>query len=355
MQRIPVSLITGFLGSGKTTLVNKLLRQPEGARTAVVVNEFGEVGLDHDLIEASDDSVVLLSNGCVCCAMQGDLVTALDKLFRSAQSNPKHAFERVIIETSGLVDPGPVIQLLLSAPSLTSRFQFDGVVTVVDAINGQVTLDAHLEAVKQVAVADRLLISKTDLPGADVAAKLLRERIRAINPAAPLLSRDEVLAAFCSESATPSSRSHEPSLLPTKWLRAESYSNFFPKAQNKPHDQRFHSFCFIREEPLSELALQLLLESIGENLGPNLLRIKGLVNVTEQAGRPALIQGAQKLLHGVEWLDAWPSLDQRSRIVFITLDADHELIKELVGFADRMASNTIKAQQRASQGEAQRA
>jgi G3E family GTPase len=319
MQRVPVSLITGFLGSGKTTLLNKLLRHPEAARTAVVVNEFGEVGLDHDLIEASDDKVVLLANGCVCCAMQGDLVTALDKLFRTAQSDPAHAFDRVVIETSGLVDPGPVIQLLLSAPTVTARFQLDGVVTVVDAINGQATLDAHLEAVKQVAVADRLLVSKTDLPGAADAAAALRERIRAINPAAPLLSSDEVLAAFLSESAAPSARTQQPALLPTKWLRAEAYAGVFPKAAGKPHDQRFHSFCYTR-----------------------------LINVTDRPGTPALIQGAQKLLHGVEWLAEWPSEDHRTRIVFITLDAGHELIEELVGFADRMATNTLRARERAS-------
>jgi G3E family GTPase len=348
MQRVPVSLITGFLGSGKTTLLNKLLRHPEAARTAVVVNEFGEVGLDHDLIAASDDKVILLANGCVCCAMQGDLVTALDKLFRTAQADPAHAFDRVVIETSGLVDPGPVIQLLLSAPSVTARFQLDGVVTVVDAINGQATLDAHLEAVKQVAVADRLLVSKTDLPGATDAAAALRERVRAINPAAPLLSSDEVLAAFLSESATPSARTQKPALLPSKWLRAEAYAGVFPKAPGKPHDQRFHSFCYTREEPMSELALQLMLEAIGENLGPQLLRIKGLINVMDRPGTPALIQGAQKLLHGVEWLDAWPGEDHRTRIVFITLDAGHELIEELVGFADRMATNTLKARERAS-------
>jgi G3E family GTPase len=186
------------------------------------------------------------------------------------------------------------------------------------------------------------------LPGAADAAAALRERIRAINPAAPLLSSDEVLAAFLSESAAPSARTQQPALLPTKWLRAEAYAGVFPKAAGKPHDQRFHSFCYTRDEPMSELALQLMLEAIGENLGPQLLRIKGLINVTDRPGTPALIQGAQKLLHGVEWLAEWPSEDHRTRIVFITLDAGHELIEELVGFADRMATNTLRARERAS-------
>jgi G3E family GTPase len=280
--------------------------------------------------------------------MQGDLVTALDKLYRSGQSNPAHAFDRVVIETSGLADPGPVIQLLLSAPSVTARFMLDGVVTVVDSVNGEATLDAHLESVRQVAVADRLLLTKTDLLGNGEQPGALRERLRAINPAAPMLPSDDILAAFFSESATPSARTQKPALLPTKWLRAEAYTGVFAKAPGKPHDQRFHSFCYTREEPMSELALQLLLDAIGENLGPQLLRIKGLINVLDRPGTPALIQGAQKLLHGIEWLDAWPSIDERTRIVFITLDAGHELIEELVGFADRMATNTLKARERAS-------
>lgn len=348
MQRIPVSLITGFLGSGKTTLVNRLLRHPDAARTAVVVNEFGEVGLDHDLIAASDDKVVLLANGCLCCAMRGDLVLALDKLYRSGQSNPAHAFDRVVIETSGLADPGPVIQLLHGEPSITARYRLDAVVTAVDAVNGEATLDAHLDSVKQIAVADQLLVTKTDLLPSGARPDALLDRIKAINPAAPLLQGDEILAVFLAECGLKPDRARNSDGLAGRWLRAESYAGILPRPSTKPHDQRFHSFCYVRDEAMSELALQLLIDAIDENLGPQLLRIKGLVNVSERPGTPALLHGAQQLLHGIEWLDAWPSNDQRTRIVFITLDAGHELIEELVGFADRMAASTQRARERAS-------
>lgn len=346
MERIPVSLITGFLGSGKTSLLNRLLRHPAAARTAVVVNEFGEVGLDHDLIEASDDNVVLLANGCLCCAMRGDLVTALDKLYRGGQADSAAAFARVVIETSGLADPSPVIQLLLAEPSLTARYRLDGVVTVVDAVNGEATFDEHLESVKQVAVADRLLVTKQDLLGSDARLGQLLARIVSINPAAPLLDSDQIMAAFFSGSAR-----NDGEAFTRQWLRAESYAGAASIGAGKSHDQRFSSFCYTREQPMSELALQLLIDAMGESLGPQLLRIKGLVNVLDRPGTPALIHGAQKLLHGVEWLPAWPSDDMRTRIVFITLDAGREIVEELVAFADRIAANTHKARQRASQAE----
>lgn len=351
MQRIPVSLITGFLGSGKTSLVNKLLSIPEAAGTAVVVNEFGEIGLDHELIVASDDKVMLLANGCFCCAMKGDLVMALDKLYRGGLLNKAASFQRVVIETSGLADASPVIQLLLSEPSITARYRLDGVVTVVDAINGEASLDAHVESVKQVAVADSVILTKTDLLGSDanlhVAA--LAERIKAINRAAPVedasaLGRDRLLVAVFPGASD--------------WLRDHAYSAEVidkplglsgPKDLTGPkgHDQRFSSFCYVRDEAIGELSLRLLLEAIGENLGPQLLRIKGIVNVLEYPDRPAVIHGAQKLLHDVEWLEAWPSDDRRSRIVFITLDAGRALVEELIEMADRLAANTARARLRA--------
>lgn len=339
MQRIPVSLITGFLGSGKTSLVNKLLSIPEAAGTAVVVNEFGEIGLDHELIVASDDKVMLLANGCFCCAMKGDLVTALDKLYRGGLLNKAASFQRVVIETSGLADASPVIQLLLSEPSITARYRLDGVVTVVDAINGEASLDAHVESVKQVAVADSVILTKTDLLGSDANLHLaaLAERIKAINPAAPVedasaLGRDSLLKVFFPGAS--------------EWLRDHAYS---AEVTGKPsgHDQRFSSFCYVRDEAIGELSLRLLLEAIGENLGPQLLRIKGIVNVLEYPDRPAVIHGAQKLLHDVEWLEAWPSDDRRSRIVFITLDAGRALVEELIEMADRLAANTARARLRA--------
>jgi len=329
-------------------LLNRLLREPAAARTAVVVNEFGEIGLDHDLIEASDDNVVLLANGCLCCAMRGDLVTALDRLYRGGQAAgfDHHAagFERVVIETSGLADPSPVIQLLLSEPSLTARYRLDGVVTVVDAVNGQATLDNHLESVRQIAVADWLLLSKVDLAESGAGLDALRTRIKTINPAAPLLGSDGILATLASASTR-----RDADAFAAHSQRADAYPTGASTSAAQPHDRRFSSFCYKREEPMSEFALQLLIEALGENLGPQLLRVKGLVNVLERPHTPALIHGAQKLLHGVEWLDAWPSGDRRTRIVFITLDAGREMVEELIAFADRIAFNSQKARQRAAE------
>lgn len=346
MRRIPISLITGFLGSGKTSLINKLLSLPEAAGTAVVVNEFGEIGVDHDLILASDDNVILLANGCFCCAMRGDLVTALDKLYRGGRLDEAASFKRVVVETSGLADASPVIQLLLSEPSVTARYRLDGVVTVVDSINGDATLDNHLESIKQVAVADRIVLSKTDLlESADGSGvKALVDRIKIINPAASVCDARaqegaSLFAAFFCGA--------EHSI----WMRANAHGGIETSPVNKSslHDHRFNAFCYVREEPFGEDALNLLLKAMGENLGPRLLRIKGIVNVREYPDRPAVIHGAQKLLHDLEWLEQWPSTDRKSRIVFITLDAGRSLVEELVELADRLAANAARARNRANQ------
>ncbi len=345
MQRIPISLIAGFLGSGKTSLINEFLGLAEAAGTAVVVNEFGEIGLDHDLLVASDDKVVLLANGCFCCAVRGDLVAALDKLYCAGAASGDAAFGRVVIEASGLADASPVIHMLLAEPSITARYRLERVVTVVDAINGDASLDQHLESVKQLAVADQIVLSKTDLLGADAKPRLeaLRQRIRGINPRAPLVDArgagsDWLIAAFTGDAKR------------SAWLGAEGDGAALskPPGRSSGHDQRFTSFCYVRDEPMSEEALLLLLQAIGDNLGPQLLRIKGIVNVAESPDRPAVIHGAQKILHALEWLERWPSVDHRTRIVFITLDAGQALVEELIALADLLAARTARARLRAS-------
>ena len=345
MQRIPISLITGFLGSGKTSLINRFLGLPEASGTAVVVNEFGEIGLDHHLIVASDDKVVLLANGCVCCAVRGDLVAALDRLYCAGAASADAAFGRVVIEASGLADASPVIHMLLAEPSIKARYRLERVVTVVDAVNGDASLDQHLESVKQLAVADQVVLTKTDLQGPDATSRLeaLRRRIRSINPGAALVDAhgagsDWLIAALTGDAER------------SQWMGdgGDSAAVSKPLGKSSGHDQRFASFCYVRDEPMSEEALLLLLQAIGDNLGPQLLRIKGIVNVRESPDRPAVIHGAQKILHQLEWLERWPSADHRTRIVFITVDAGQALVEELIELADRLAARTARARLRVS-------
>jgi G3E family GTPase len=228
---IPLSVLTGFLGAGKTTLLKRLLREPALNDAAVIVNEFGDIGLDHLLVEHAGDGIVALSTGCLCCTVRGDLVDALERLLRRLD-NGRASFSRVIIETTGLADPAPVLHTLMLHPYLVMRFRLDGIITVVDAVNGAATLDAHPEAVKQAAVADRLVLTKTDLI-ADLAAAgpalgaylgQLRARLRALNPAAPMLdaAAGEAVAARLLDCGLYDPGRKSPDV--KRWLAAEAYA-----------------------------------------------------------------------------------------------------------------------------------
>lgn len=300
---IPVSVLTGFLGSGKTTVLARLLRRPEFSRTAVIINEFGEVGLDHDLVEASDESLVQLQTGCLCCAVRGDLVRTLDDLLRRREDGSVPAFERVLIETSGLADPAPILQSLMLDAALAGRLTLQGVVTTVDAVNGAETLRRQPESVKQVAVADRLLLTKTDLVDGD--AREVRDHMAAINPAAP------VIAAMFGKV--------DPALL----FDASAYDpGRFHDLEHahgtEPHAAGITSFAVVRAEPIAAIALTLFLEALADHCGADLLRMKGIIRVTESADRPAVIHGVQHVFHPPAWLERWPSADRTSRLVFIT-------------------------------------
>ena len=282
---IEVAVLTGFLGSGKTTLLARLLKSPGFTRTAVIINEFGEVGLDHDLIETSDESFVELQTGCLCCRMRGDLALTLEDLLRRRDDGLVPAFDRVVIETSGLADPAPILHALMSDGPL-----------------------ARPEAVRQVAVADRLILTKADL--LEGTASELSRRLCAINSTATLLTARfgdvDPERLFAVEPATGELAGSRPAP---------------PRVAEAAHAQAHHagvsSFALVREEPIRAVALTLLLEALAEQCGRDLLRLKGIVNVAENRERPAVVHGVQHVFHPPAWLDRWPSEDRRSRLVFI--------------------------------------
>jgi G3E family GTPase len=309
VSALPVSVITGFLGSGKTTLLSRLLRDPALARTAVIVNEFGEVGLDHLLVEASDEEVVLLEGGCLCCKVRGDLVrTAGHLLARRARGDA--AFDRIVIETTGLADPAPILQALMTDREIAEALRLESVIATVDCAAGDATLDAHPESVKQAALADRIVLTKTDL--ADSSA--LAERLRRLNPTARQFT---ALHGAVDASLLFGSSAYEPRL---NELHA--------------HSGDVETVCLRRSTPLHAVTLGLFLQVVAEHCGAKLLRLKGLVDVLESPGRPAVIHGVQHVFHPPEWLDAWPDGDRTTRIVVISQGLDAGWLQDLLEALD---------------------
>jgi G3E family GTPase len=333
-ERIPVSVITGFLGSGKTTLLKHLLPQPAMADTAVVINEFGDVGLDHLLVETSSDDTVVLSSGCLCCTVRGDLIETLRSLFLRRRKGTIPQFKRVVIETTGLADPAPVLHTLMQDPLVSECYRLDGVITTVDAVNGMDQLDRQMESVKQAAVADRLLLTKSDL-AATPEVEALQERLRKLNPAAPIrpirdgqIDAAELLNAGLYNPET-------KSLDVRRWLKAEAYSDHNddhghghhhhdhshgqdPHEVNR-HDSRITAFALDWDQPLDWATFVEWIEMLITGHGENLLRIKGILNVVGEES-PVAIHGVQHLFHPPIALPQWPDSDRHSRIVFITRD-----------------------------------
>ena len=371
-SRIPVTLVTGFLGSGKTTLINAALRSQELAKTVVVVNEFGEVGLDHQLFASSSDSVVVLENGCLCCTVRSDLVGTLNSLYHARQVGEIPAFNNVVIETSGLAEPGPVLQAFLSEPTLDGLYRVASVVTLVDAVNWSGTSEAHEESVRQAALADQIRITKLDMVVGDRqnGSSRILLHLRRINPSAEIAEVDWSSAVVAKLLRSPGFDSANPQADPRPWLNVEAYQStahdhvacggddHHHEDDRREHDHTRHAhshhlegrgienFVLTRESPLVREEAQFLLDGIAQNLGAGLLRVKGLVNIAEEPGRPAVIQGAQHLLHTMTWLDRWPDSDHRTRIVFITQGIPRESLKDIVDLLDRVSFRTFKARAR---------
>jgi G3E family GTPase len=332
---IPLTVLTGFLGAGKTALLNRLVADPALAETAVIINEFGEIGLDHLLVRPISDGVVLLQSGCLCCTLRGDLVDALEQLLRDLD-NGRVQFRRVILETTGLADPAPVLQTAMAHPYLVLRYRLDGVITVVDAVNADATLDTHMESVKQVAVADRIVITKTDLlapAGRSAAKERLTARLRALNPAAPILDAaaneatpERLLACglFNPERKLPDVKA---------WLAAEAYEQANHDHQHQHdvnrHDDRIRAFTFATEAAVPGAMLEMFLDLIRSLHGPNLLRLKAIVKLAEDPASPAVIHGVQHILHPAARLPSWPDGDERTRVVLITRDLDPRAVQTL--------------------------
>jgi G3E family GTPase len=364
-SRIPVTLVTGFLGSGKTTLINAALRSKELAKTVVVVNEFGEVGLDHQLFASSSDSVVVLENGCLCCTVRSDLVGTLNGLYHARERGGIPAFDNVVIETSGLAEPGPVLQAFLSEPTLDGLYRVANVLTVVDAVNWAGTSEAHEEAVRQVALADQIRITKLDMVTGDRqnSSSRIRLELRRINPSAVIDEADWSAAAIAKLLSSRGFDATDPQSDPRPWLNVQAYGNAphdhdAHDGDHHDHDRSGHShsfhlegrgienFVLTRDSPLTREETQFLLDGIARNLGTGLLRVKGLVNVAEEPGRPALIQGAQHLLHTMTWLDHWPDGDHRSRIIFITQGIPRDSLRDIIDLLDRVSARTFRARAR---------
>jgi G3E family GTPase len=314
-DRTPVSIVTGFLGSGKTTLLNHLLQHPEMARSAVIVNEFGEIGLDHLLIATPNENTVLLSSGCICCTVRGDLVDTLRGLDSSRRNGEVPEFDNVLIETTGLADPVPIIQTVVTDDLLATRFRLDSVITLVDGVNGMQQLDCQFEAVKQAAVADRLLLTKTDLTSPDTVDEL-QQRLLRLNPAAQIhrVLHGHIAPQSLFGSGLAAGADHTDI---RRWLREDAYSKAETPVRRHAHDDHIQSFCVRLDQAVSAAGLTAWLTALASLRGARLLRVKGLLNVD---GQPVAVHAVQTLIHEPLTLGCWPDDERCSRLVFIVRD-----------------------------------
>ena len=346
-DRIPVSIITGFLGAGKSTLLNQLLKDPAMQDAAIIINEFGDVSIDHLLVERSGDGIIELAEGCLCCTVRGELVDTLAELMDGIQTGKLKKINRVVIETTGLADPAPVMQSIIGNPVIAQNFSLNGMVTVVDAVNGLSTLDHHKEAVKQVAVADRLVLTKQTLSSeAQIAA--LTERLATINPRATIENGDREgwQAEALLENGLYDAAEKTGDV--SRWLGEEAdYHQHGHHDHGHHHDDQGHhhhhhdvnrhnaairSFSIVHEQPIDPMAIEMFVDLLRSAHGEKLLRMKAIVQLSDNPERPLVLHGVQSIFHPPQRLTAWPDpADRRTRMVLITDDLPEAFVKDLFG------------------------
>lgn len=356
-ERIPVSILTGFLGAGKSTLLNRILKDPAASDTAVIINEFGEVGIDNFLVESSGDTLLELSNGCLCCTVRGELVETLASLVDQIQTGRLKPIRRVVIETTGLADPAPVMQAVMGNPVIAQSFSLDGVITVVDAVHGVSTIQRHPEAVRQVAVADRLVLSKKTLADAQTNSAILH-RLNELNPRAQILDADlpatSTINLLINGLYDPDTKLADVA----RWLQEEHDHDDHDHHHDHDHDHegdhhdhehdhghRHHhhhhhdvnrhgddirSFSILHDKPIDPLAVEMFVDLLRSAHGEKLLRMKAIVQLSDNPERPLVLHGVQSIFHPPERLPRWPEgAERRTRMVLITQGLPEEFVQDL--------------------------
>lgn len=346
--RIPVSIITGFLGAGKSTLLNQLLKDPAMQDAAIIINEFGDVSIDHLLVARSGDGIIELAEGCLCCTVRGELVDTLAELMDGIQTGKLKAVNRVVIETTGLADPAPVMQSIIGNPVISQNFTLNGMVTVVDAVNGLSTLENHAEAVKQVAVADRLVLTKQKL-STEAQISALTTRLLSLNPRATIEDGDvdgwKAVALLENGLYDATNKMGDVA----RWLGEESHHDHHHHDHSHDHDHHhgdhghhhhdvnrhnasIRSFSIVHDKPIDPMAIEMFIDLLRSAHGEKLLRMKAIVQLSDNPDKPLVLHGVQSIFHSPQRLAEWPdAADRRTRMVLITDGLPEAFVKDLFG------------------------